>query len=149
MVLSGWRMTTGHPPGSALMYEEQLMTANDGMVRIRFTQNGVDCVTEPALFLEDVLPIFMAGAPVANHHFETYILSMGWTALGDVKPAEAEWMIGETRVDPRTGLAYTAEWVSEGNRCHMVEARRVEAGTSISRTIPALDWVRWKGEGAQ
>ena len=72
MVLSGWRMTTGHPPGSALMYEEQLMTANDGMVRIRFTQNGVDCVTEPALFLEDVLPIFMAGAPVANHHFETY-----------------------------------------------------------------------------
>ncbi len=125
------------------------MTTDDGMVRIRFTQNGVECITEPALFLEDVLPIFMAHAPVASHHFEAYIPPIGWTALSDVKPAEAEWMVGETRVDPRTGLAYTAEEVSEDNRCRMVEARRMETNQGIIRTVPALDWVRWKGEGAR
>ncbi|MBK8537388.1 MAG: hypothetical protein IPL59_21140 [Candidatus Competibacteraceae bacterium] len=122
------------------------MTADDGMVRIRFTQNGVECITESALFLEDVLPIFMARAPIVSHHFETYIPSIGWTVLSDVKPAEAEWMLGETRVDPRTGVAYTAAGVSESNCCRMVEARWIEAGQGIVRTVPALDWVRWRGE---
>ena len=124
------------------------MNADDGIVRIRFTQNGVNCVTEPVLFLEDALPIFMADAPVIDYCFETYIPSMGWIVLGDVKPIEAEWMRGETRVDPRTGLEYTSEWVSEGSRCRMVEAHRIEAGQRIVRTVPALDWARWGGGGA-